>query len=514
MSDCARILDLLDDFRKGRLAEAERNAVAEHTTACAACAEELAACEQLAGLLRGAGEASPPDGYLEQTRRRVVEQVASPAAQDAPRILPVARPARRTRYWLEMAAAFILGAGIVTLAWVAGDDTPLGRAGHLAMTRDGQPPPSGLAWTFRDYTSSGENEEWFRATPKEGTEKKAGRDSAKGKERTEVSLYSNTIFTAPPVPADLPAPEAASAPQASLERRIDTDVDTTPEEKPEHDIAAATAAPSVPRPAARERVLRSKAAFAREGTPLASEAAPVPASPPALPAAPADDGLLRSADARVSQRALANLPLGGVQSQSAPAAAAPVVLADAAAKPETEPAAAAGSALRTEPDRAPVVQEAQWYSTRTDAESTRTARAGDKVPTLEPDMIKTLYGPLSLEYPDAAENARAFQDLTAPNKGAERAVRMLLDAENAAAAGYKRQPARTMEYIAETWPGSPIALRATVRLGELRERMGETEAAVEAYRKCLEPPLAEHANDHLLHIELARRIDRLTTPQE
>ena len=160
------------------------------------------------------------------------------------------------------------------------------------------------------------------------------------------------------------------------------------------------------------------------------------------------------------------------------------------------------------------MQEAQWYSTRTDADSTRTARAGDKAAQVDdPDLIFFTYAPLSLMHVDAAENTRAFQDLAAPNKDAERAVLMFLDAEVATAAGFKRRPAETMEYIAETWPGSPIALRATVRLGELRERMGETEAAVEAYRKCLEPPLENHTGEFLRR-ELARRIDRLTTPQE
>ena len=140
MSNCDRILDLLDEYRKGRLAEADQREVTGHIATCAACADEFAAREQVARLLREVGDASAPAGYFEQTRRRVVDQVTSSPAPDPARVVPVARPARRTRYWLEIAAAFILGAGVVTLAWVAGDDTPLGRAGHLAMTRKGESP--------------------------------------------------------------------------------------------------------------------------------------------------------------------------------------------------------------------------------------------------------------------------------------------------------------------------------------------------------------------------------------
>ena len=83
-----------------------------------------------------------------------------------------------------------------------------------------------------------------------------------------------------------------------------------------------------------------------------------------------------------------------------------------------------------------------------------------------------------------------------------------LYAEDIASAGSTSEAIRKFTEAAASNPDSHLALRATLRIAELHEAAGDISQALEAYRRCLQPPLVSYAST-ALRDEIERRIARL-----
>ena len=143
MMNCEQIQELLDEYRMKRLAPEEAATVAEHLAGCTACAEELAMLQRLNATLNSSGPEGPGTEYFAAMRKKLNQRIAaddvtiSPASETSPqaKVMDVKERNPRRYRWMEIAAAFLIGASAMLLLQsieqqqVGPDET------HLSLSR-------------------------------------------------------------------------------------------------------------------------------------------------------------------------------------------------------------------------------------------------------------------------------------------------------------------------------------------------------------------------------------------
>lgn len=109
---CRRYRTLLVDYVDGGLPAPQQRRVEEHVAACDACADALAALQQVPALLRTSAVPDPGKEFWRQQQHavaRAVRNAPSPRAAWWPARWREGRPPRLWRYPAGVAVAFLLG---------------------------------------------------------------------------------------------------------------------------------------------------------------------------------------------------------------------------------------------------------------------------------------------------------------------------------------------------------------------------------------------------------------------
>ena len=140
-------LDLLDDYVSGELAPREERDVRRHLMACDDCrAEEQALRALLDEAAALPAAIDPPRDLWAQIAPRLEPREPVPAAEPAPGVIPLRRPAPRALpWWMQAAAAvaLVVTTAVATMQWGPGRSTAPD-AGPMA-TMPAQPAARGAA---------------------------------------------------------------------------------------------------------------------------------------------------------------------------------------------------------------------------------------------------------------------------------------------------------------------------------------------------------------------------------
>ncbi len=430
MMNCEQIQGLLDEYRMKRLAPEEAAAVAEHLAGCASCSEELAMLQKLNDTLSSSGLDEPETEYFAAMRKKLNQRIAADDGvsnhdqQSTPqaKVMDVkARHPKRYR-WMEIAAAFLIGASAMLLLQsieeqqVGSDET------HLSLSRKKEMALADDATRLNFPTAK-------------------ARTDSENSDRIQQSASSEAL----PAAASLPAnEEGSSLLKSQIEEQKTKDSgplwSLSEDPKAARAASAPSAAPAPPAPT--ENSMMAMAS---------PETMPRNLSIPVKDEASAEKGYSRTTtETRINPMAiLQEIKRNAENDKSAPT-------------PTIDIAGAMAAAQASAPTPAPVHV---WRSKTIDSSTTST-------PTQT----------------NALSNYLAAEDIASAGSTSEAIIKF--------------------NEIASTNPNSHVALRATLRVAELQEAAGDTTAALETYRKCLQPPLLVHASP-TLRDEIERRIARL-----
>ena len=143
MMTCEQIRELLDEYRMKRLGSEETTSVAAHLAECATCSNELARLHELNEMLSGVIFENPGDAYFTAMQEKLKQRIAAeenaaslgqPSAPSAKVMEMKDRVPRRYR-WMEIAAAFLIGASAMLLLQSIEEHQTVSEETHITLSR-------------------------------------------------------------------------------------------------------------------------------------------------------------------------------------------------------------------------------------------------------------------------------------------------------------------------------------------------------------------------------------------